>query len=67
MAEKKVIHGRKATIGWEGPWCLEYGSPVPAGLAYWTGAAGQAVTCASCISAQRKRRAVSGAMKRGKQ
>ena len=59
MDAKKVIHGRKATIGWEGPWCMEHGSTVPAGLAYWTGAAGQKVTCLSCLGVQRKHRAAS--------
>ena len=54
---KKVIHGRKTTVGWEGPWCQEVGSVVPPALAFWTGAAGTAVTCASCLSVQRKRRA----------
>jgi hypothetical protein len=63
---KAVIHGRKATIGWEGPWCMEYGSTVPAGLAYWTGAAGKAVTCPGCVGVGRKRRAASRAMDRGK-
>jgi hypothetical protein len=63
---KKSIHGRKATIGWEGPWCMEHGSTVPAGLVYWAGAAGQAVTCPICLTVQRKRRAASGAMRRGK-
>jgi hypothetical protein len=62
----KVIHGRKAAIGWEGPWCMEHGSTVPPGLAYWTGAAGQAVTCPSCLGVQKKRGAPSAAMKRGK-
>ena len=63
---KKVIHGRKATIGWEGPWCMEHGSNVPEGLVYWTGAPGQVVTCTNCLTVDRKRRAASGAMKRGK-
>jgi hypothetical protein len=62
----RVIHGRKASIGWEGPWCMEPGATLQAGLVFWTGAAGQAVTCPSCQAIQRKRRAASGAMKRGK-
>ena len=63
---KRVIHGRKTVIGWEGPWCQEVGSLLPPALAYWTGAAGQSVTCAACLSVERKRRAASGAMPRGK-
>jgi len=66
VSGKQVIHGKKAIIGWEGPWCMEYGSTVPGGLAYWTGSVGQAVTCPSCLTVQRKRRAASGAMKSGK-
>jgi hypothetical protein len=65
-AAKKVIHGKKATIGWEGPWCMEVGSVVPSALAFWTGAPATAVTCPACLGVQRKRRAESGAMERRK-
>jgi hypothetical protein len=66
MTNKKIIHGKKATVGWEGPWCMEDGATVPAGLHYWTGAAGQVVTCPRCLTAQRKRRGATEAVKRGK-
>jgi hypothetical protein len=65
-AVKKPIHGRKTVIGWEGPWCQEVGSVVTPALAYWTGAAGQSVTCSACLGVQRERRAASGAMARKK-
>ncbi len=66
MTTKKVIHGKKATIDWEGPWCMEEGAAVPAGLRYWMGATGQAVTCPRCLTTQRKRRAAGEPMKPGK-